>query len=360
MKNNRLKTLAVVMTFFVLSGCGTASSAGENAVDNEVTFEAASAADSSDVNAETQDDVQRDDASVSASQQIIIEYPDDMQTMGFTDPVVLERMPERVAVLSTPPVLTLHELGVNMIAIPSSQAATWPEELKDIPELNVLRNENFDIETVVVMDPDLVILGTSAVDTYGKVLTDLNIPVYYVNAGHMVSYESIKSQTEALVNAFGRDTEAGQALLARFTELEDHLKETSEILAGKTCMTLMSAPPSHYIQDKDGTLGSMADMIGLTNVFDTDQPGMIPLDFETAINYDPDVIIVVGAQETSEELQQIMEEEFAGNSAFWYSIPAVERGDVIYLPVKYITASGITLTDDISELADELVEFFAE
>ena len=58
-----------------------------------------------------------------------MEYPEDMQELGYTDPIVLDEVPERVVSLSAAPVLALYELGVNLVGIPNSMVVTWPEDI---------------------------------------------------------------------------------------------------------------------------------------------------------------------------------------------------------------------------------------
>ncbi|MBQ9535997.1 MAG: ABC transporter substrate-binding protein [Clostridia bacterium] len=292
--------------------------------------------------------------------QIVLNYPSNMQARGYTEPLVLEKKPEKVVSMSTSPVLALNNLGVNMIAVPASAVVQWPENMKDVTTLQLAHNTNFDIETVVAMEPDLVILGYTSEDTYGKVLTDVNIPVYYVDAGHTVPYASIKLQTEALIDAFGKGSAAGDAMMKAFADLEARLAESKKQLEGKTVMVLQSSPPSHYIQTSGGTLGSMAEMIGLTNVYKNDQTFMAPVDYETALELDPDVVLCVGMSPTGEGHKTLMEEDFANNPEYWNSIPAIERGDVIYLPVRFVSSAGINVIDNIGELTDIITAHFAE
>lgn len=291
---------------------------------------------------------------------IILEYPSNMQALGYTEPLVLEKRPEKVVSLSTSPVLCLNKLGVNFIAVPASSVVQWPENMKDVTTLQLAHNTNFDIETVVAMEPDLVILGYTSADTYGKVLTDVDIPVYYVDAGHTVSYDSIKLQTEVLINAFGKDSDAGKEMLKAFSDLEDKLAETAKKLEGKTYMALQSSPPSHYIQMNGGTLGSMADMLGLTNVYTNDAASMAQIDYETAIDLNPDIVLCVGMSPTGEGHKALMEEDFANNPEYWNSIPAIANGDIIYLPVYFISSAGINVIDHINELADIILAHFGE
>ena len=292
---------------------------------------------------------------------VTIEYPANMQERGYTEPVVLEAMPQRVACLSSSPVLALYEMGVPMVAIPTSSVVEWPEDLAASAEqLQMAHNTNFDVETVIALEPDLVIMGYTSQETYGNVVSDAGIPVYYVDAGHTVPYDSIKMQTEALVNAFGADSEAGAALLQRFDDLEARLEEVCAQLEGKTVMVLQSSPPTHYIQTSAGTLGSMAEMIGLTNVYENDASSMVQLDYETALSYNPDLVLCVGMSETGEGHRELMEADFANNPEYWNSIDAIANGDVIYLPVRFVSSAGINVVDNIGELADLVLSHFAQ
>ena len=300
-------------------------------------------------------------SSGAAAAGVTIPYPANMQEKGYTDPVALATRPAKVVCMSSTPVLALYEMGVNMIAIPTSTVVTWPEDLAaNTRQMQLAHNTNFDIETVIALEPDLVLLGYTSADTYGKVLTEAGVPVYFVDAGHTVSYDSIKSQTEALAEAFGRDDEAGAAVMRRFAGLEARLVGVREKLTGKTVIVLQSAPPSHYIQTSGGTLGSMAEMIGLTNVYSNGAHHMAQLDLETAIDYDPDIVLCVGMSPTGEGHRQLMEEDFAKNPDYWNSIPAIAQGRVLYLPVSYVSSAGINVIDNISTLADLVLAHIGE
>ena len=287
---------------------------------------------------------------------VTIEYPENLQELGYTEPLVLDGVPERVVCMSTSPVLALYELGVEMVAIPSSGVVEWPEDLLEKAELlQAGMNSAFDIETVIALEPDLVIMPYASEETYGIVLESVNIPVYYVDAGHTVAYESIKAQTQALIDAFAPDSEEGEAIMQRFSDLEERLSAVQEKLEGKTCMILQSAPPSHYIQTEEGTLGSMARMIGLTNVYENDISAMVEIDYEMLLSYAPDLVLAVGASSSAEEHEALMKEDFDKNPDFWYSIDAIRDGDILFLPITFISSAGLSVIDSINELAD-LVE----
>ncbi len=296
-----------------------------------------------------------------AEGQFVLKYPENLQALGYKEPLVLEKRPQRVASMSKAPVMALYEIGVPMVAIPESDSVIWPEALiASTRQYKMGMHSTFDIELLVAEKPDLVIMGYTSQEKYGTTLEKLGIPVYYVDAGHTVSYDSIKMQTLELIDAFAPGSEIGAEIMGRFETLETRLEDTRKAMEGHTVMVLQSSPPSHFIQTKGGTLGSMADMIGLQNVYENEESSMVPLDLELAVSYDPDLVLSVGANVTSEMQQSVMEEDFAKNPDYWNSIEAVKNGDIIYLPITYVSTSGITVIDRINDLADQIEAFFAE
>lgn len=343
-----------------LTGCGNAAQ-GSAEQNNAVQSEAVEAQTGESEMEETT--TQPVALAESVSEGFVVDYPQDLQELGFTEPVVLDEEPKRVVSLSAAPVLALYELGVNLVGIPASKVVTWPEELAknaSTVSFSAMSPEDFDYETVVALEPDLVLLPYTGAETAGQTLESLNIPVYYLSAGHTVSYESIKMQTDALIDAFATDDvskAAGEAIRERFTQLENRLENARSAFAGKTVMVLQSGGDSHYIQTNGGTLGSMADMIGLENVYTNETSAMVQLDFEQALDYNPDVVMCVGAV-SAEEHQQAMEAAFAKNETYWNSIEAIKEGNIIYLPVTYCSTAGINVIDNMNQLMDTVADFY--
>lgn len=298
-------------------------------------------------------------------QKFVMTYPEDMQALGFTEPLVLERVPQRIVCLSTAPVLALYEMGAKLVGIPSSRVVSWPEELKESTEtvqFSAMSSSDFDYECIVELEADLVLVGSSSTEV-GEQIESLGIPVYYVFAGHTVSYDNIKAQTEALVKAFSLDeasTAKGEEIMGRFTTLEDRLAAVQPVYAGKKVMALQSGDTSnHYVQTARGTLASMAAMMGFENVYENEASSMTKLDFEQALDYNPELVLCVGSG-TAQEHQALMEQAYSENEAYWYSIDAIKNGDVIYLPVEFCSTAGIHVVDSINTLIDCIEAFYAE
>lgn len=298
-------------------------------------------------------------------QKFVMTYPEDMQALGFTEPLVLERAPQRIVCLSTAPVLALYEMGAKLVGIPSSRVVSWPEELKESTEtvqFSAMSSSDFDYECIVELEADLVLVGSSSTEV-GEQIESLGIPVYYVFAGHTVSYDNIKAQTEALVKAFSLDeasTAKGEEIMGRFTALEERLASVQPTYADKKAMVLQSSDTAnHYIQTERGTLASMAAMMGFGNVYENETSSMAKLDMEQALDYNPDLVLCVGGG-TAQEHQALMEQAYSENEAYWYSIDAIKNGDVIYLPVEFCSTAGIHVVDNINTLIDCIEAFYAE
>lgn len=335
--------LTMCMAVCVLGGCSRQETSGQSAA------------------APVQQETQVQEEQVQEAQGVTIEYPQNMQEKGYTQPLQLEQMPQRVVVMTKAPVLALHELGVKMIAIPEGGVTSWPEELDAATEkLNTAMNSNFDIETVIALEPDLVVMGYTSQEAYGQALDDAGIPVYYVDAGHTVPYESVKAQTQVLADAFAADQQAADSLMQGFVKLEERLEEVQADCKGKQVMVLQSSPPNHYIQTESGTLASMAAMMGFGNVYENSETSMAQLDLETALSYHPDLVLCVGASTQAEEHQKLMEEDFAKNSEYWNSISAIANGDILYFPSSYIASTGIGMLDNMNEFIDLILEHQAE
>lgn len=291
--------------------------------------------------------------------KFVLEYPQDMQELGYTEPLVLDKKPQRVVCLSSAPVLALYEMGVNMVGIPKNSVIKWPEDLANKTEsvsFSAMSPDDFDYESVVALKPDLVLLTSGGADTAGKKLNEFNINIYYIKGGHTVSYDSVKMQTEALIKAFGTGEAeaAGGAIMQRFADLEAEVEAAKKAFAGKKVMVLQSSGErGHYIQTKGGTLGSMLDMIGFENVYTDEKNPMMKLDMEQALDYKPDYVVCVGGS-SAEDHKKVMEKAFSENPEYWNAIPAIKDGNVVYMDVEYVATTGINVIKNISDLIETM------
>ena len=294
----------------------------------------------------------REDGNPSAA-KIELAYPESMQEQGFTEPVILEKPPVRVVSLANTPVLVLRALGIPQAAVPDTKIVEWPEDMKEIPRIQTGMRSNIDIESVVSLQPDLVIVGIHAKDTYGKLLEQENIPVYYVEAGPGVSYQSVKDMTLCLTDALGKNSKAAEDIRKSFAEAEEKAAEERTANKGKKVMIIQGSAPHYYLQNNTGTTGSMFQMLGYDNVAASDAGSMVPLNQEEALSYQPDLLVFVEAMNGAEEHKAIMEKEFARNAAYWGQFEAISKKQVLYLPKWFAVSGGLEEIQQLEFLIKE-------
>lgn len=293
---------------------------------------------------------------------VTLKYPEHLRELGITEPLVLEKMPERVVCMSTYPVLALFELGIIPIAVPSTKVIKYPDDYSGTILPGVM-SANFDIEQVVAMEPDLVFLPSTSKESTGATLENLGIPVYYMamNATGKMAYEVIKEQTDQLVAGFSvtpDKTAKAKELMKRFDDIEAKLAEFKKITENKTVFSITVSGESIFINGTSNTLGSMLTMCGLTNVYQvsaTSGHSMNELDMETAINYDPDIMVIAGSS-TLEDNKATMQAIYEKNKEYWDTIPAFREGRVVYLPSSYVSTAGLNIIGNLEKLMEDIRE----
>ena len=291
-------------------------------------------------------------------------YPANMAAQGY-ETLVLDEIPTRIVCTATASVPTLYAMGASLVAIPTSSATKHLfAENPDLVALKSLMSDEFNIEDVVALNPDLVILAASYKDSHGATLESLAINVYYQESGHGVSYEMVKEESMCLIDAFAIDADSeakAETLKKKFTDIETTCADLSAANAGKKIMVIQASGVNHvYAQTSGGTLGSMMKMLGFENVSDaTATASMFAIDYETALVDQPDLLVVVGSGDAA-ATETMMAEIIGSNPAYWNAMTAITEGQVLYLGIEYIAVYGIGYVDAIESLADDVAAFYAE
>ena len=284
-----------------------------------------------------------------------IKYPESLQEQ-FGESLKMEKTPERIIVMTAGPVMTLYEMGVDMVAIPNSSITEWPDDLK-AERLPFGMNE-IDMESIIALKPDLVILSSTNKEKYGNTLESQGIACYYVNAGPTVQYDEIKTEVQILGEAFNKKEET-DAIMKKFTDLETDMAAFKEKSGGKSVGILFSYPPS-YMQGSGGYLGDMLEKLGYVNISDKDGQATsnAQLSMEDLIVANPDLLFAVSpTTKTGDDLKTSYEQEFANNPQTWNQLSAVQNDKVVYLGSIYAKSSGINIIDDIRSLMNQLEQY---
>lgn len=334
MKRMILAILAATLTSAMLTACGTPQNGATNAPGSTSA------------------------ASESIPQEFSIYYPSYMQE-AEGEKLVLPKKPEKIIALSNSAMQILVRCDVKPIAFRKApDYINFPDWVRELPTIETGMN-GLDLETVISMEPDLVIMGTHLKADYSEQLKAAGIPVYYTSEGPAIAYPEIKEEAIMLARSFGSE-EMGKEIHAEFEAVEKRMQDMKQ--SSKTAMILFGAPPSHQ-QTSKSYLGSILSMMPFENLSDTlvdVNLRMAPIDMEKLVVVDPEVIFAISPTAASaDEIQKLYEKEFANNPQTWNALQAVQNDTVIYLSNEYVTSKGIHIINSINNLLDMLEEKLA-
>ena len=282
----------------------------------------------------------------------VLKHTQNLVDKGFAD-ITLDKMPESVVSMSTGPVLALHEMGVNLVAVPSTKTMEYPEDLK-AEVLPPAMSDDFDLEKIITLQPDLVIVPETSMEQHGKVLQDAGLNVYAVSlkgAQGQSIYDFTKEQIALYVEAFGTNESAvaaGKAIMERFVALEAEMEEVAKKFEGKTFLGVTVVNDTDfYIQGPTSTIGSIMEMLGFTNLYTQEMGSTSTLNLESIVGIETDLMLFTTQMKTAEEAEAIVNSAIAANPPVWNTIPAIERGDTVNLTSSYIVTAGTKIIDSI-------------
>ena len=332
-----------MLIFAGLAGCA------EQAADSSSsTSSAASQAEASVPSSEAEPSAQAAGTEPEAAQGVVLPYSETAQEQyGLPAELRLETTPERIIVMTLGPTEILHELGVELLAVPDTidESQAWTQDLE--AERLPFSANSMDTEGIIAMEPDLIIMSAGKRETYGTFFEEKDIPVYYTVTSSMDNgaIEDTKAQVELYGSGFGR-TEEMNAILARFDELEASIeawKTENAALQGQEMMILRDCPCT-YTTGSDTTLGQIMASLGLVNMADSIEglesvmgTGTLQISSEVIVEQNPPMIIAqptgagAGMIYTTEDFKADLEKEYAENEAVWGGVDAVKNQKVLYL-----------------------------
>ena len=288
-----------------------------------------------------------------------ISYPSYMQE-SEGEALVLDQRPENIVVLSNSALQILIRCEQQPIAVTEPTSfVEYPDWVADLPVISTGKS-TLDTESVISMEPDLVIMGVHLKEDYGAQLNEAGIPVYYTSEGPSITYEEVKEEAIALTQSFGTEEQVS-LVEVDFEMLEKRVAEFQSVMETKQMMILFGAPPS-YQQTSKGYLGSILNMLPFENLSDTlvdPESRTTPLDLEKLVELNPEVLFAISpTAPAADTLKQVYEEEFAKNPDIWNNLQAVQNDNLIWLSSEYVTSKGIQIINTMNTLMDMLEEKF--
>jgi len=254
-----------------------------------------------------------------------------------TDETVLEKVPEKVAVISGTPLSIWYDLGGKSIC--SSDISEnvklvegYEEEIKSLPSVGPVYS--IDMERIVSEKPDLIIAQYGTQGTHAKKLREMGFNVI------VTSVKTYKDVVDTYI-AFGKILKSEESANKRIAELEQKKAEIISKLPDQETSVVILYVTANALSVKlnNSIAGDVSNVLKLRNIasglpVDTIGSENTPLDIEYIVRENPDYVFVTSMIASNEAAKKTMEEHFASNPA-WRSIPAITEGRVIYLPQEH-------------------------
>ena len=249
----------------------------------------------------------------------------------------IEKKPEKVAVMSGTPLNVWYDLGGKSICtsdVSSNIRLTegYEDEIRALPQIGPVYS--IDMESVIALEPDLVIAQVGTQSSQGSKLREMG---YNVIQTHMRGFDDVICTYRAFGKLLGKSELAEQ----RISEMEQGKKEITDKLPDDNISVVILYVTSKSLAVKldNSIAGDIAKTLKLKNIASDLPPDTVgsettPLDIEYIVEKDPDYVLVTTMISSNEEARKTVEEQFNTNPA-WNSVNAINEGRVIYLPQQY-------------------------
>lgn len=262
---------------------------------------------------------------------------------GLEKQITLDQPAENIITLSPPITEMLYAVGAGEQVVARDSFSDYPEAALSLPDIGGGFAE-YDLETIISLEPDLVIAGGINTTELVQSLEDLGLTVYYL--ANPSDLEGTFASIEALGVLSGHEDQA--------KELVDGLR--SRVDAISTILEDVEVKPTVYYEldatdaAKPYTPGpntfytSMIEMAGGVNIGEALEFEWAQISLEQLLIEDPDLILLGDA------MWGVTPESVA-ERAGWGSLTAVANGIVLPFDDNLIARIGPRQVDGLEALA---------
>lgn len=253
--------------------------------------------------------------------------------------VTIPSPPERIAALSATHVEMLYAIGAGEALVAGDLFSNHPEQAATLEQIDSF---NLSVESLVALQPDLVILSFDPVDAVGA-LDALGIPTLLL--GTAPSLDGVYDQIATLGAATGRVDEAADLIDVMQQDIDAILADAGGAGAGLTYYH-ETDPFSFYTPNSSSFIGQLYGLLGLENIADAAPDefgsGFPQLSPEYIVSADPDLVFLAAAGESIETL--------AARDG-WGTMQAIADGDVVTLDPDIASRWGPRVVELLDAIA---------
>jgi len=251
---------------------------------------------------------------------------------------------ERVIVLDNTAMQTLADWDIELVAAPKGVMGTvWPQWTDNEDVLDIGTHNEPNLEAVIEADPDIIIGGYRFSSVYDDLKAIQPATIETEKREGEDPLTELVRQTEILGQVFDREDDAA-AIIERFETAVDDAK-TSYDGTSSVIGLITSGGKINYAAPGEGRgVGLLFDTLGLVPGISTDgstnhQGDEIGVEAIAAAN--PEWLVVLDRDGAFQEEGYVSAAELIEESEALQNVPAVQKGQIVYLDSNFYLTEGI-------------------
>lgn len=268
------------------------------------------------------------------------------------DEIVIEEEPESFVSMIPSNTEIAYEMGLGDKLVGVSDFDNYPEEVAEIDKIG---GQEFNVEQIISLQPDLVLAHESGVGTWAdglQQLRDAGMNVFVVENAE--TFDEVYDTISVIGQVSGAVEEADalvQQMEAQVAEVEER---ASGIEERKSVFVEIGSEPELYTAGAGTFIDEMLNIIQADNVAG-DQQGWVSMDPEAVVSANPDIIITTEGGYVENAVDQIKSRSGYG------AVTAVQEDAVFEMDPDTVTRSGPRLAEGLLTMAEAIYpEAFSE
>jgi len=276
------------------------------------------------------------------AQELDCSFPVTMSDASGHD-VTVEQAPERVVTLNPSAAQTTWEIGAREKVVGVSQFAGFLEGAEDREVVTSGFPSSVDVETVLSLEPDLVLAPNTIDNETVTQLRDANVTVYRFEMA--ASIEDIYRKTEIIGRLSGECDGAESAV----TEMREEVETVEAAVEGEDEPTVLYDMGDRYTAGPNTFIGQVIDRAGGDNVAaNANSSAPYPqLSAEFIVEQDPEFVVVSAPPE---ELGNGSETYIDENSVL-RNTTAFEEGNIVVVDTNHISQPAPRVVEPMTQMA---------
>jgi len=265
--------------------------------------------------------------------------------------VVISKQPERIISLAPSVTEWMYAIDAGDLMVGRTEFCNYPEEAIELPAIGGFSASSISIETIISLEPDLVIGGSIYQVEVVDSLNDAGINAFILEPN---SIDEV-FDTLILLGKVTDNLEHAEHVVENMRSRINAVQEIVATISQNECVTVFyKVWNDPYMTATNQTfIGELISLAGGVNIFGDIQEDYPAISAEEIIEKDPHVILG-----PSDHGDQLLVEVIAGRDG-WENLSAVKNGRVYILDGDIVSRAGPRVVDALENIAQSLYpEFF--